>query len=85
MKTFKLRVTSPDGDSFSGDALMLVVRGVEGELAVMADHVPFVTAVKPCTVKIETEDEDIVAEIGGGMLSVTKEQTLLLSSSYKKK
>lgn len=85
MKTFKLRVTSPDGDSFSGDALMLVVRGVEGELAIMADHVPFVTAVKPCTVKIETEDEDIEAEIGGGMLSVTKEQTLLLSSSYQKK
>lgn len=85
MKTFKLKVTSPDGDSFSGDAVMLVVRGVEGELAVMADHVPFVTAVKACTVKIETEDDEITADIGGGMLSVSKEQTLLLSSSYTEK
>ena len=85
MKTFNLKVTSPDGDSFSGDAIMLVVRGVEGELAVMADHVPFVTAVKACTVKIETEDEDIYADIGGGMLSVSKTETLLLSSSFTRK
>ena len=85
MNTFTLNVTSPDGTSFSGDAVMLTARGVEGELAVMADHVPFVTALKPCTVKIVTETEEILADIGGGILSVTKEKTLLLSSSYSQK
>ena len=85
MNTFKLSVTSPDGKSFSGDALMLTVRGVEGELAVMAGHVPFVTAIKPCTVKIVTEDGEILADVGGGLLSVSKDETLLLSSSYKLK
>ena len=85
MNTFKLTVTSPDGNNFSGEVQMLIVRGVEGELAVMAGHVPFVTAVKPCTVKIVTEKDEMFADIGGGILSVSKEQTLLLSSSYSVK
>ncbi len=85
MNTFTLTVTSPDGNSFSGDAVMLTVRGVEGELAIMAGHTPFVTALKPCTVKIVTENSEILADIGGGILSVSKEKTLLLSSSYSQK
>ena len=83
MNTFKLTVTSPDGNSFSGEAEMLIVRGVEGELAVMAGHVPFVTAIVPCTVRIITGEDEITAKVGGGMLSVSKDETLLLSSSYQ--
>ena len=45
MKTFPLTISSPDGDLFRGDVEMLIVRGTEGDLAVMAGHVPFVTAV----------------------------------------
>ena len=84
MNTFFLRVATPDGDSFKGEAIMLVVRGVEGELAIMAGHVPFVTSVKPCKIKIETEDDEFFANIGGGILSVTKEETVLMSSSFEK-
>ena len=82
MNTFKLRVTSPDGDQFSGDVVMLSCRGTEGDLAVMAGHIPFVTAVKACTIKIETEDTEQYAAIDGGLLSVGNDETVLLSSSY---
>jgi len=84
MNTFKLRVTSPDGDQYSGDIVMLSLRGTEGELAVMAGHIPFVTAVKPCKLKVETEEDEFFAEIGGGLLSVSADETVLLSSDYKK-
>ena len=47
MKTFKLTVASPDGNKFSGEITKLDVRGTEGELAVMAGHVPFVTSIVP--------------------------------------
>ena len=39
MKTFFLKISSPEGDLFSGEAVKLVVRGVEGELAVLAGHI----------------------------------------------
>ena len=46
MSTFSLIISSPDGDLYRGEAEKLILRGTEGELAVMAGHVPFVTAVK---------------------------------------
>ncbi len=84
MNTFFLRVATPDGDSFKGEVIMLTVRGVEGELAVMAGHIPFVTSVKPCRIKIETDDDEVFANIGGGILSVSKDETVLMSSSFEK-
>ena len=46
MKPFRLKISSPDGDIFDGDIQMLVLRGAEGDLAVMAGHAPFITSVK---------------------------------------
>ena len=45
MKTFKLIISSPEGNVFDGEATMLSLRGIEGELAVMAGHVPFITVI----------------------------------------
>ena len=52
MNTFKLTIASPDGNKFSDEAQMLTVRGIEGDLAIMAGHIPFITALQPCDCKI---------------------------------
>jgi F-type H+-transporting ATPase subunit epsilon len=82
MNTFRLIVSSPDGNLFDGQAYMLVVRGTAGELAVMAGHIPFVTTVKPCDIKIEPADEEADARIGrisGGLLTVAHDAVTLLT------
>ena len=43
MKDYTLKISTPDGDAFSGSALSLSVRGTEGELGILAGHAPFVT------------------------------------------
>lgn len=86
MNTFRLIVASPDGNVFDGEAYMLTVRGVEGELAVLAGHVPFVTTVVACRVKIELADEEADDRVGyteGGLLSVSSDAVTLLSSSFR--
>ena len=83
MKTYPLIISSPDGDLFNGEAVSISVRGVEGELAVLADHVPFVTAVKPCEVVVELENETRKGYTDGGVLTVSKESTTLLSGSFE--
>ena len=84
MSLFKLTVSSPDGNVFSGKAFMLTVRGIEGELAVMAGHVPFVTPVKPCECKIELPDgTEKFGHTDGGILSVGSDAVTLLSGSFK--
>ena len=83
MNTFKLKISSPDGDLFNGSASKLVVRGIEGELAVMAGHIPFVTPILACKCKISlAEGNEKVATTEGGILSVTSDCVTLLSGSF---
>lgn len=83
MSTFKLIVSSPDGDKFKGDASMLTLRGSEGDLAILAGHIPFITSVRPCDCKIELEDGTVkIAHTDGGLLTVTDSKTTLLSGTF---
>jgi len=84
VRTFPLTVSSPDGNIFSGEAVSIILRGAAGDLMVMAGHIPFVTSVVPCDVRIELEDgEEKVGHTDGGILSVSGEGTTLLSGSFK--
>ena len=84
MKTFPLIISSPDGDLFRGDAEMLILRGTEGDLAVMAGHVPFVTAVVKgnCAV-ITAEGERKEGVIEEGLLTVDAEKVTVLTSALE--
>ncbi len=82
MKEFTLVLSSPDGDLFRGEAVMLSLRGTEGDLAIMAGHIPFLTAVVPCECKILFADgSEKRAELDGGLLNVSAETVTLLSTS----
>lgn len=84
MNTYNLIISTPDGNVFDAQAVALVVRGTEGELAVMAKHIPFITAVKPCECKIVlSETQEKTATIGGGILTVQNDKTTLLCSDFK--
>ena len=82
MSTFPLRTSSPDGDLYRGDAEMLILRGTEGDLAIMAGHIPFVTAVVHgnCVI-IAAEGERKEGVIEEGLLTVDKDQVTVLTSA----
>ena len=84
MNLLHLIIATPDGNIFDGNAVSISVRGSEGELAIMANHIPFVTSVKPCKCRITFEDGTIKeGETDGGLLTVSEERTTLLSSSFR--
>ena len=84
MNTYHLTVSTPDGNKFDGDAFAIMLRGTEGELAVLAGHIQFITAVKPGKCKVVLPDEtEKTAEIGGGILTVQNDKTTLLCSDFK--
>ena len=81
--TYRLTVASPDGNLYEGEVYSFSLRGVEGELAILSGHVPFVTSVVPCTCRIEEEDgTERTAHTAGGILSVSAEGTVLLASDF---
>lgn len=84
MNTYKLKISSPDGLLFEGEAVQMIVRGTDGELAILAGHIPFITSVQPCTCRIELEDgTEKEGTTQGGLLCVSKEEVTLLSSSFE--
>ena len=83
MNTFLLAISSPDGDIFRDNVGCISVRGVEGDLAIMAGHIPFVTTIKPCDVKITLEDGSVkIGKANGGILTVGSDIVTLLSGSF---
>ena len=84
MNGFRLTVASPNGNIFDEEVVMLSVRGTEGELAIMAGHVPFVTSVKSAPCKIWIDDDTAKeASLDGGLLTVDKSGATLIAGSFK--
>lgn len=83
MNTFHLIISSPDGYLFDGEVVKLSVRGVDGDLAVLARHIPFITAIKSCECRIDLVDgSQKTGYTGSGLLSVSGQTTTLLSDSF---
>lgn len=84
MNTFHLIVSSPDGNLFEGDVVKLDVRGTEGDLAIMAGHIPFVTSLVEAPIKIWMADDSAKkATAKGGLLTVGKEVVTLISGTFQ--
>ena len=81
MRTYLLNISSPDGKLFSGEVVSIIVRGVEGEFAVLADHVPFITNVVPGKCIIELPDGTVKdGQTEGGLMTVGKEDVTYLTA-----
>ena len=90
MEKFRLKILTPEGSVMDQDVAGLYLRGAEGDLAVFAGHIPFVTPVKPgkCTVVTSNDKssdgfKDVEGEISEGMLRVTSGEVLLMVRSWK--
>lgn len=84
MRTFHLEIAAPDGKIYDGEAYMLSVRGIEGDLAILAGHIPFVTALASGAVRVYTS-KDAAPRVGhasGGCLLVFPTGTRLIAADF---
>lgn len=73
MNSYHLEITTPEGSRFDGEAVKLVVRSLDGQIAILAGHIPLVTALKPGECRITLPDETVrKASASGGILTVTR-------------
>lgn len=65
-RSLSCEVISPERIVYSGEAEMVVARGVEGELGIMANHVPFVTPLDIGEMRVKHDDgQEYIAVMGG--------------------
>ena len=84
MKEFMLILSSPDGNIFAEKITKIKARGIEGEFAIMAGHIPFITSLVPCECVVDFSDgTQKKGQLQGGLLTVSKDAVTLLSGSFE--
>ncbi len=84
MNTFLLKIGTPDGVAFSGEVERVVCRSITGDLAILAGHMNFVTALGMGSAHVVMPDgtrRD--AACIGGMLSMMNGECHLLATTWE--
>ncbi|MFN8232853.1 MAG: ATP synthase F1 subunit epsilon [Actinomycetota bacterium] len=67
----EVRLVTPEREVWAGPAEMLIARGVEGEVGILAGHAPLLVRLAIGPMRIVREGDDaIVAAVDGGFLHV---------------
>ncbi|WP_026895768.1 F0F1 ATP synthase subunit epsilon [Clostridiisalibacter paucivorans] len=78
---FKLEIVTPDRKFFEEDVEMLIVRGKEGDLGIMYNHIPLVTELSIGRLKIKQDNQTKEAAIATGFVKVTAEKTTIVTDA----
>ena len=84
MSTFPLKIVTPDGLVFDGQAQRIIVRTTEGDMAVMARHINYVVplGMGRATV-VDADGNRRYAACIGGMLSVQDGDVTLVPTTFE--
>ena len=85
MSEFDLKIVSPDGVFYDGKARQITLRSIDGDVSILAGHIPYLTAVGigECRVYPGDEGEPKIAACCGGLLNVTKDGVFLAPTTFE--
>ena len=84
MNTFPLKIGTPDGMLFDGEAERIVVRSIRGDLAVLAGHTNFCTALGMGEAHlVDAEGKTRRAACIGGLISVMNGVCRVLATTWE--
>lgn len=79
MNKIQTQIITPSGILYSGEADMVVMPGSEGELGVMAGHVPMIVQLKAGEVRLYNGKDIKPFAINHGIANITGEKIEILS------
>lgn len=78
---FHLRIVTPDRMFFSEEVKRVIVRGSEGDLAVLKGRAPIITPLEIGKVRILQNGEERIAAVVDGYISVIDDQTTIVTEA----
>lgn len=80
MATMQVEVVSPEKVLFSGEAKQLITRTLDGEIAFLPGHAPFLGALSECHTRITLADDTVLdVAVHGGFVQVSGNTVSILS------
>ena len=84
MNTFNLQVVAPDKPAISEEATLAVLPGEMGEFGVMAQHMAFLSTLKPGTLRIVKGNSRELYFVAGGFAEVNQSSVIILAEEYER-
>lgn len=76
----KVEIITPDHSLFNGEAKAVSMPGIDGDLGILDNHAPLITALKAGDVKVTTADgKDQMFALKGGTAEVLNNKVLILA------
>jgi F-type H+-transporting ATPase subunit epsilon len=77
-----IEVVTPERVVYSGEATMVIARGLEGDVGILPNHMPLVTPLKIAPVRIKTVgDKETVIAVSGGFMEVRGVKVTILAET----
>lgn len=76
-----LEIVTPERAFFSDEVDRVIVRGIEGDMAVLKNRAPIITPLAIGKVRILKDGEERVAAAVNGYISVEKDKTTIITDS----
>ena len=83
MTPFKLKIVTPDGLIFDGEAEELIVRTTSGDVAILARHINYVAPLGMGRAVVVSGGSRRTAACIGGMLSVVDGEVTLVPTTFE--
>ncbi len=72
MAEFSLKIVTPEGTAYDGNAEKVIVRAVMGDVCILSGHADYVSPIEKGRVKITSGKMEKAAMCEGGFISVKK-------------
>ncbi|MFC4777875.1 F0F1 ATP synthase subunit epsilon [Paenibacillus sp. GCM10023252] len=81
MSSFLVEIVTPERKVYAEQASMVSVKGAEGELGILPNHIPLVTPLRIAPVVIKRNGQEDVIAVNGGFIEVRKDKVVILAES----
>lgn len=84
MDKLNLKIVSPDGEIFSGEAKSILVTTDNGEVQILAGHAELFAPLATGRAKLTlTDGSSRTAAVSGGFILVSKEETKIVATTFE--
>lgn len=81
MSSFLVEIVTPERKVYTETANMVSVKGIDGELGILPNHIPLVTPLRIAPVVIKRDNKADVVAVNGGFIEVRKDKIVILAES----
>ena len=84
MKLLDIEIVTAEKTIFSGQASLIQIPGIEGELGILPSHAPIITELDPGEVLIKNEKEVLSLVLSGGFVEVFNDRVTILADAAER-